>query len=355
MYYYTMQTFDKLFDDWCTFYNDSHNIKCAHIAGVIRTKFRANKITDPKTIFTQYLEHLTKFDGCYHEKIHHNVILEILNTINPNLQSLQYVCQLKDKIIIEKIVTHKIKPDQACFTGLISGNHWQKPANDAVQIAELIDLIILYGYQLTTDDVINAVNKGYYVNNIKRFNFNFDDKLIEACYASKYFPYPDLNLKPSMECLRKECRKTSNIPKIKELVKQGLKPDLDCLRDACKRNKNFSNIKYLVTTCKIKPDFECIKNIAKGLRSASLDLLIEEYDQPDDKKKEDVDNNSVKADDDNNSVKADDDNDDDSISEDEKDDKNRFTACKNCKAKFKTEKGYKEHMRRCNIKHGLYA
>ena len=207
-----MQELDKLLDNWCTGYHNNYN--CPHIAGKIRSKFRANKFMD-LTVFTKYLEQLTKINGCYEHKTHHDVILELLTNVNPNILCLQYACILKDKDIIEKILSQKIIPNQACYDGLISGYHWQKPAEDVIQIAELIDIMILYGYQLTTDDVHNAVKKGYYINNINRFNFKFDDKLIEECYASNYFPYPDLNLKPSMECLRMECHKTSNMPKIK--------------------------------------------------------------------------------------------------------------------------------------------
>lgn len=294
---------------------------------------------------TKSLENLLKYYSCQTNYSHANYTTEvIMNYItillkhgaNADITCLKIACETKNIKVVEKMLSFKIKPDKSCFDTLIRGNY-NRPAKDANLVANIIDILIQYGYTLTMDDVICALKQGYYVNNIKRFNFTFDDAFSTTCYKVNYFPYKEIELVKTMECLRIECRKTKNIKKIKDLVAQGFKPDIECLRDACKLNMNFANINYLVKGCKIKPDFDCIRNIAKGLRSAGLDLLIDEYDKPVDE--------IINEDDESISGNDDDDN---SISEDEEQDKKRFEICPNCKAKFKTENGYKDHMRRCN-------
>lgn len=197
---------------------------------------------------------------------------------NADLNCLKITCKMRHIKIIEKILSFKIIPDKECFNILVKETY---PKDEKI-VASIIDMLINSGYTLTLDDVTKALKNGYYVNNIHRFNFTFDDKFSEICYKTNYFPYKDIELKPTMECLRAECRKARNIKRLKELVGKGLNPDLECLRDACKIPGNFTNINYLVTECNIKPDIECIKNVAKSLRNPSLELLFTEYDMSDD-------------------------------------------------------------------------
>lgn len=229
----------------------------------------------------------------------HQVNLLLKYGSEPNLLCLLNACHIKDKNVIEKILSYKIEPDQKCFEALQDDSHYHgyhvKQSRDAVLVAELIDLLIAHGYKLTHNDVQNSLKKGYYINNIKRFNFNFDKKFVEECYSMGYFPYQDLGIKPSIDLLRIECRKTGNITTIKKLVKQGLEPDIDCLRDACRMKSNLANIRYLIEVKKIKPDLQCIKNISQAIHNSSLTYLFTHYNPANDNvtnTNNDADNNS---------------------------------------------------------------
>jgi len=200
----------------------------------------------------------------------------------PNKECLNLACNIKDKSIIEKILSYKIKPDHECFEALIGDDcyrrHRVQQSKDADHIADLIDLLVSYGYQLTLTDVFNALQNGYYVNNIKQYDFKFDKDFIKKCYDIGYFPYKDIEVKPDIEFLRAECRKSGNLKNIKQLVKQGLEPDFNCLRDACRVGSNIGTIRYLIEVKKIEPDLQCIKNLAETLNSNSqLKLLLSHY------------------------------------------------------------------------------
>ena len=199
----------------------------------------------------------------------------------PNKECLNLACYIKDKSIIEKILSYKIKPDHECFEALIGDSyhrHRIQQSKDADHIADLIDLLVSHGYQLTLTDVFNALQNGYYINNIKQYDFKFDKDFIKKCYEIGYFPYKDIEVKPDIELLRQECRKSGNLKNIKQLVKQGLEPDFQCLRDACRVGSNIGTIRYLIEVKKIDPDLQCIKNLAETLNSNSqLKLLLSHY------------------------------------------------------------------------------
>lgn len=203
----------------------------------------------------------------------------------PNKECLKYACDIKDKSVIEKILSYKIKPDHECFDVLIDddrhhyGYHTKgSPAKNADHVADLIDLLVSNGYKLTLEDVFDALHKGYYVHNIKQYGYKIDTEFINKCYQTGYFPYKDLEVKPDIECLRVECRKNGNLKNIKQLVKQGLDPDIHCLRDACRVGSNIGTIRYLIETKSIDPDLQCIKNLAETLNSNSqLKLILSHY------------------------------------------------------------------------------
>jgi ribosomal protein L12E/L44/L45/RPP1/RPP2 len=223
----------------------------------------------------------------------HDIIIHQMNILlkygaEPGQACLLNACKIKDKSVIEKIISYKIVPNKKCFDALIGekyhyyGRHVQK-AKDADLIAELIDLLITAGYKLTLKDVTNALENGYYVNDIKRFDFKIDQKFVDKCYETGYFPYNNLDVKPSLDCLRAEFRKSGNIKTIRQLVKQGLEPDIDCLRDACKIRVNQANIKFLLEDKNIKPDLECIKNLANAIGNNQMRTLLSHYNPADDK------------------------------------------------------------------------
>jgi len=228
----------------------------------------------------------------------------------PDLICLNKACLLRDKDILIKILSYKIKPTKECFNQLITPlpSSYSRNArrakilqteknNHQTKVAELIDILIAHGYTLTKEDITDALENEYYINSIQRFNFKLDEKFIEKCYQKNYFPYKDLNLKPNIQCLRDACKIKANLKNIKELVKQGLEPDIECLRNACGfRSGNVPVVRYLVEVKKLKPDIECIKQISRTINNGTLDYLFKQYDstyaQTDDDSNDKSDNES---------------------------------------------------------------
>lgn len=262
----------------------------------------------------------------------------------PDMDCLIKACNVKDKEIIEKMLSYKIKPTKECFDELITQStfynrgysrrsrrsRYSQNSNDKDKVAELIDILIAHGYTLTIEDVTDALKNGYYVNGIQRFGFTFDDKFLEKCYQYNYFPYKDLNLKSNITCLREACNKQGTLKQIKQLVKEGIEPDIECLRNACGfRSGNVPVIRYLVEVKKLKPDIGCIKQSAMAVNNGTLNYLFGQFDSSYGK----IANDSDKGSDDD-SDKA---SDNDSESEGEKPKKRAVTKTSKDKSKSDSE------------------
>jgi hypothetical protein len=201
--------------------------------------------------------------------------------VQPDITTLIAACKRRDPVIINKILQYRIIPTKECYTTAItfpnSSPRYHNP-NDT-QIATIIDLLVNAGYQLTYEDVINALNNGLYVNDLPRFNFTIDDRLLEICAERSYYPYNKLDLTPSLKCLEIECSKVNNLPLIKDLVKKGLTPNTTCLENACNHRANKTVLVYLIDKCNLKPTKKCLTNIAQHIGNASLTFLVENLDK----------------------------------------------------------------------------
>lgn len=208
-----------------------------------------------------------------------NMLLQI--DYSPNINCLIEACKIKNEKIINRILLCKITPTRECFDALISsanlGYGKDRQATHAPEIANLIDILILHGYKLTYNDVLNALERGCYINNVTRFNIKFDGKFLEECTKIGYHPYSNLGVKPTMNCLYTECRRVGNLPIIKKLIAQGLKPDVECLKQACDNKTNIQNIKYLVEVQGIEPNLACLKQIAKHIGNTTLTYLLSHF------------------------------------------------------------------------------
>ena len=119
-------------------------------------------------------------------------------------------------------------------------------------------MLLNYGYNPSYDDVIYLLTKKCKIRDIHRFNINLDSNMLETCYKYDFHPY-NIDVKPTINCLRQECLKTNNIKSIKEIIKKSVEPDILCLRNACKNKTNISTVQFLVEYG-IKPDLECLRN-----------------------------------------------------------------------------------------------
>jgi hypothetical protein len=210
---------------------------------------------------------------------------------------LKIACSKLNIDCVEQILQFKIKPNSLMFNTTIMAYEYDEQQNDndlyrrqrykdraataariaksnPIKIATIIDMLVNAGYKITYDNVIFALKKKCYINNINRFNIKFTSEFIEKCIEFDYYPYPELKIKPDIKCLRLECKKLNKIANIKKIVKQGIEPDIGCLQDACTAHNNVQTIAYLIDTHGIKPDILCLQNITKYLYNANLNLVL---------------------------------------------------------------------------------
>ena len=199
--------------------------------------------------------------------------------VHPDSKSLVNACGTKNDKIIGMILLCKLTPTNECFKALLPENSYYGSIN-ANQTVYMIDMLVQHGYVITYDDVIYALERKQHINNVKRFNIKFDNKFIEKCSHIGYYPYSekDIGVKPTIECLRIECGKQSNIKTIKTLINSGLKPDIECLRNACKSRSGIVNIRLLIEKHGLKVDVQCLKNLALTIGNKSLSYLLENVD-----------------------------------------------------------------------------
>jgi hypothetical protein len=164
------------------------------------------------------------------------------------------------------------------FTTLINQNYFREldGSYTAKQTSEIIDIFVLYGYEITKELVIKLLDRGCYVNNIEKHKIEIDNEIVLKCSNLNYYPY-DFSCIPSVEILLIECSKPNNLDKIKLFKEKGGIYNRDCLIKACGVRKNGKVIKYLINDCNIKPDLDCIKSFQDNYGIEALDILIHNY------------------------------------------------------------------------------
>lgn len=213
-----------------------------------------------------------------------NILLQY--GVSPDIECLIEACRIIDIDMINKILMYKVTPTTACFDALLStcylGYGKYKESQHAKKVAGIIDILIGFGYVLTYDDVYNALLKGCYVNDISRFNIKFDSKFLEACTKHSFYPYNNIGVKATMECLYIESKRINNVQNIKKLISEGLKPDVECLVQACDNKTNIQNIRFLVEAQGIKPNLKCLKALSRHIGNSTLTYLLNNMDLEDD-------------------------------------------------------------------------
>ena len=86
----------------------------------------------------------------------------------------------------------KVSPTYEFFNSLIItanlGYGKKREAYNAKKIADIIDILVNFGYKITYEDVYDAMINGCYINDIKKYNINFKDEFMEKCSELGYYP-----------------------------------------------------------------------------------------------------------------------------------------------------------------------
>lgn len=212
------------------------------------------------------------------------IILEIGN-LPLDVSFLVAACETKNYNIIKLFLDLKLIPNNECFNNVVAMNkpnkycdHSRRIKNNInkKQIADIVDLLVEYGYKITYDDIIFATINQIKLNNIEFYNIKLDEKFLEVCAEHNFYPYQLKNISPTIKCLEKACKKLGNLTAIKSMVNNGIKPNTECLRQACKYKNNLQTIKFLISHG-AKPDLKCLENISQVISNKSLSTVLEEY------------------------------------------------------------------------------
>lgn len=135
--------------------------------------------------------------------------------------------------LISKILEYKIIPSKnnlIDFVKIHKRGHYKK----AVTI--IIELLIKYGLVIDMDILKQVIKNGYLINNLERFNIEYDEKLYYYCYIYKYIPVEYMELfkidKNVLKMRELCCSGKQKKVIFKFMKKNNLKPDGYCYENA---------------------------------------------------------------------------------------------------------------------------
>ena len=161
-----------------------------------------------------------------------------------HLKLLLRSCYINSNILSD-LLCYKILPTKEDYTILIKEHH-------NINI-EIVELLIRYGLVLDLDDIKMALSKKIIIENLERFNIQYDDKLYHLCYLNNMFPYDDkLTIDKNVLELRKLCRKpTITIDQLTKYMKDNsVMLDRYCFDHACYYNPTLFNNLLMIPGCK---------------------------------------------------------------------------------------------------------
>ena len=225
----------------------------------------------------------TLIDSFIHKpKIFKSIYLVISHTLSvvKKLEILNKIVSsstLEPSLILIILEGNDVMPDNTTITNLLSKVYFRTiGASNAKIIAEIIDIFVLYGFQITKDIVIQLLKKSCYINCIEKYPIPIDEFILEECAELGYYPY-DFICVPPPKVMLKECEKDNNIDQIKKLKEKGGVITIRCLEKACGVKKNGKVIKYIINDCNIKPDIECLEKFQYTYGLEALDILMKNY------------------------------------------------------------------------------
>jgi len=206
--------------------------------------------------------------------------------------------------IISSILNLRINPTKKGFLMLYNSeleNQYTYTYNINSTLMNYAELLIAYGYQFTYEDFLVLVSNGYWIDNIERFQFKFDNRYLEACQKSHIYPVDPytVGLAYTQACLHAACEngnetqiktihktvpydltslhmicKNSGVSKIVTDMLKTLELDVICIENLClNANGNQSLILKLLEKYKIKPTLTSIKNVCQSSGSGKQIII----------------------------------------------------------------------------------
>jgi hypothetical protein len=208
-------------------------------------------------------------------------ILVFDSGIELNKDILLLACSSRNIAAIKFLLNNKIEPDKECFDALVNQDP-DKSFYDLIRYRQrskeicsgVIDIFIIYGYNLTYDDVITATINKIKINDIEKFGFEFDEKYSEVCCQVGFNPYNKIIY--NVKCLEYECARAGNLTIIKKIIKLGIKPNTKCVENACSLKSNLQTIKFLIDNGAIL-SLACIQNICNILGNKCINHVVNTY------------------------------------------------------------------------------
>lgn len=219
----------------------------------------------------------------------------------------EHVCKtINDRSIdfIKFFFNHKIEPTRQAFRNIldfVKNNKSQYNYHEEERKKEIINTFIEFGFALTYEDLLEMITYNLILEteNIKKFNFKFDNRYYDACSqlkASTYITRHELpyikeikDIQPTMKYVEEQCG--IYYSGISDIIKTfNITPTQKCLQNAC-LSRDTRLIYFLISKgCVI--DVECMKNFIshqKTTLKGLFDNFLENNDiTPKQKKQEDI-------------------------------------------------------------------
>lgn len=120
--------------------------------------------------------------ACKHDQFDVIDILIDKYKIIPEKDTLDICIPTLNYELIQKILNYKIIPDKTTFYKFNENNYFHS------DIRKVVELLINYGLIINFECVEHLLCKGTYLENLERFDINYDEKLYFVCYLNDNWP-----------------------------------------------------------------------------------------------------------------------------------------------------------------------
>jgi hypothetical protein len=86
--------------------------------------------------------------------------------------------------LINKIINYKLTPDSKTLYNITKEHCYNRPYD----VNKIIELLINHGLNITFNEVEYLLSIQFTLNNLERFDINYDDKLYFVCYLNNNYP-----------------------------------------------------------------------------------------------------------------------------------------------------------------------